>query len=162
MLLTERRGRASSPGEPGGPEGPPTRGLSLLGAVTRSDSLLLRVRGRRLLDHRPHDRLIGLDPVSNEVPFLPVPLLELDRAAPLMVHAGDLDRLQEAEGPEFLQALFVDVQILQAPAHLLARQRLLAELRLSRADGLRVQDAVDDAAVVIHLAEAVHVFEAAL
>src|SRR6266568_1907691 len=133
MLFTERRGRASSSGEPGGPERPPTRWRSLLGAVTRGNPLLLRVCGRRLLDHRPHDRLIGLDPVGDEIPFLPVPLLELDRASPLMVHAGDLDRLQEAEGAELLQALLIDVQILQSPAHLLARQRLLSELRLSGA-----------------------------
>src|SRR5713226_10039637 len=128
MLFTERRGRASTSGEPGGPERPPTRWLSLLGAVTRGNPLLLRVRGRRLLDHRPHDRLIGLDPVGDEVPFLPVPLLELDRAPPFVVHAGDLDRLQEADGAQLLQALIVEVQVLQAPTHLLARQRLLAEL----------------------------------
>src|SRR6266542_1083117 len=151
MLLTERSGRPPASEEPGGPEGPPPRPRSLLGAVTRGDSLLLRVRGRRLLDHRPHDRLVRLDPLGDDVPFLAIPLLELDRAAPFVVRAGELDRLQQADGAELLQSLVVDVQVLQTPPHLLARQRLLAELGLRGANGLRIQDAVDDAAVVIRL-----------
>src|SRR5712691_5403986 len=124
MLLTERRGPAGS----GGPQGPSLR--SLLGAVTRRDPLLLGVGGRRLLDHRPHDRLIRLDPVGDQLTFRSVPLLKLDRAAPLVVLAGDLDRLQETGGAQLLQTLLVDVQVLQPPPHLLSGQRLLAELRL--------------------------------
>src|SRR5712691_3490527 len=119
MLLTERRGF-------GGPPGPPPP-LLLLGAVTLRDPLLLRVRGCRVFDQRANDRLVRLDPVGDQLPLLSVPLLELDRPASLVVHAGDLVRLQEVVGAELLQALLVQVQILQTPAHLLARQRLLAE-----------------------------------
>src|SRR6202162_2476132 len=139
MLLTERRTFGRPFGPPsrgsGGPPGPPPP-LLLLGAVTRRDSLLLCVGRRRLLDHRPHDRLVRLDPVGDQLPFRPVPLLKLDRAAPLMVHAGDLDRLEEVVGAELLQALLVEVQVLQAPPDLLAVQRLLAEFRLRGADRL--------------------------
>src|SRR5215813_1504018 len=144
MLLTDRRG---------------TEPLSLLGAVTRSDPLLLGVSGSRLFDQRPHDRLIRLDPVGDELPLFAVPLLELHGAASLVIHAGNFDRLEQAERAELFQSLFVDVQVLQPPANLLSRQRLLPELGLRGADRLRVQDPVDDSPVVIHLAEAAHVFE---
>src|SRR5512141_1390040 len=87
---------------------------SLLGTVTGRDPLLLRVVGRRLLDERAHDRLVGLDPVGDQVPLLSVPLLELDGAAALVVHARHLDGLQQAESAELLQALLVDVQVLEA------------------------------------------------
>src|SRR6476660_129717 len=112
MLLTERKG-------------PPPAGVFsrlLLRAVPRRDRLLLRVGGRGFLDHRAHDRLIGRAPVADELPLLPVPLLELDRAAALVIHARNLERLEETEGAELLQALLVDVQVLQAPPHLLAGQ----------------------------------------
>ena len=65
--------------------------LLLLGAVARRDALLLRVRGRRLLDDRPHERPVGRDPVGDDVPLLAVPLLEFDGAAALVVRAGHLD-----------------------------------------------------------------------
>src|SRR5512144_858304 len=110
MLLTERRGVS-------GGFGPPS--CLLLGTVTRRNPLLLRIGGRRLLDQRADDRLVRLDPVRDHLPFCPVPLLELDRAAPLVIHAGELDRLQESNGAQLFQALLVDVQVLQAPAHLL-------------------------------------------
>src|SRR3984893_11408115 len=114
MLLIERKGLRRP-------------GASLFGAITRRDPLLLRVRRRRLLDLRTHDRLVRLDPVRDEVPLLSVPLLELHRSASLVVRAGHLDRLQETGGSELLPALVVDVQVLQAPAHPLSRQRFLAE-----------------------------------
>src|SRR6476660_3799468 len=152
MLLTERKGLSAA--------GVFSR--LLLRAVPRRDRLLLRVRGRGFLDHRAHDRLVGRDPVADELPLLPVPLLELDRAAPLVVHARQLDRLEEAEGAELLQALLVDVQVLETPPYLLAGQGLLAELGLRRADRLGVQDSVDDPAVVVHRAEARDVLEVSL
>src|ERR1700693_3839998 len=165
MLLTERRTFGRPFGPPsrgsGGPPGPPPP-LLLLGAVTRRDSLLLGVGRRRLLDHRPHDRLVRLDPVADQLPFGPVPLLKLDRAAPLMVHAGDLDRLEEVVGAELLQALLVEVQVLQAPPDLLAGQRLLAEFRLRGADRPRVPERVDYAAVVVDSPEALGVFQVPL
>ena len=71
MLRTERKA----------PEG----AGSFLGAVTGRDPLLLRIRRGRLFDQRAHDRLVGLDPVGDDVPLLPVPLLELDGAAALVI-----------------------------------------------------------------------------
>src|SRR5687768_2698241 len=52
-----------------------------LAAIARRDVLLLRVRRRRLLDHRAHQLLVGLDPVGDHLPLLAVPLLELHRTA---------------------------------------------------------------------------------
>src|SRR5216117_3709998 len=107
----------------------------LLRAVARRDALFLGVLRGGGLDHRPHDRLVGGDPVGDHLPLLAVPLQELDRPAPLMVHARHLERLHQSGGAELLQALVVDVQVLDAPAYLLAGHRLaLAELRLGRAD----------------------------
>src|SRR5687767_12731365 len=65
-------------------------GLLFLGAVAGSDAFLLRVLGGRGLDHRTHDRLVGLDPVANHVPALAVPLHELHPTAALMIHARHL------------------------------------------------------------------------
>src|SRR5438128_7216558 len=63
------------------------RCAALLGAVTRGDALFRRVLRCRCLDHRPNYRLVRGDPVTDHVPFLPVPLDELHCAASLMVHA---------------------------------------------------------------------------
>src|SRR5262249_53466853 len=150
MFLTERRGRSAAGTAPdapslkavGGPSGPPP--LLFFGAVTQRDSLFLGVRGCRLLDHRTHHRLIGLDPIGDQVPFLSVPLLEFDRAASFVVHAGELEGLKKAEGAQLLHPFLVDIEVLQSPSHLLSGQRLLAELRLRGADRLTVQDSVDD------------------
>src|SRR6266542_7153562 len=152
LLLTERKG----------PPSPDIVSWLFLGAIARRDAFLLGVGGRGFFDHRAHDRLIRFDPVGDDVPLLAVPLLELDRAASLVIHAGDLDRLQESDGAELLQALLIDVQVLQTPAHLLAGQRFLAELRLGGADRLRVQDAVNDAPVVIDRAETREVLQVRL
>src|SRR5688572_13763926 len=67
-----------------------------LAAIARRDVLLLRVRRRRLLDHRAHQILVGLDPVGDHLPLLAVPLLELHRTAAFVVGAGHLERLHEA------------------------------------------------------------------
>src|SRR5919108_4932478 len=85
----------------------------LFRTVARRDALLLRVLRGRGLDHRAHDRLVGSDPVADHVPALAVPLQELDRAAALVVQARDLERLHQADRAELLQALLVDVQVLQ-------------------------------------------------
>ena len=70
--------------------------------------------------------------------LLAVPLQELDRAAALVVQARHLERLHQAGRAELLQALVVDVQVLEAPAHLLAGHRLaLAEALLRVADAPR-------------------------
>ena len=72
-----------------------------------------------------------------------------------MVLAGELHRLQHALEAQFLDALGGEVEVFEAPAHLLARQRLVAELLLRGANGLHAEHRVDDAAVVEHLSEVV-------
>src|SRR6185503_17029070 len=102
--------------------------LLFLRAVARRDLVFLRVlRGGRF-DHRADDRLVGRNPVRYRLPLLAVPLLELDRRATLVVHARNLERRHQADRTQLLQALLVDVQVLERPAHLLAGNRLaLAE-----------------------------------
>ena len=58
------------------------------------------------------------------------------RPARLMIGAGHLDRLQHALEAELLDAVGGDVEVLEAPPHLLAGQRLVAELLLRGADRL--------------------------
>ena len=55
---------------------------------------------------------------------------------------------------ELLESLLGHVEVLQAPAHLLAGRRALAVLLHGRADGLDVEHGVDDGAVVEDLADA--------
>src|SRR5262249_36075134 len=105
---------------------------------------------------------IRVDPVADRVPLRAVPLLELHRAAALVVRARELDGLEQAERAQLLQARVVDVQVLEAPAHLFTGERALAELRLRDADRLDVQDRVLDAEVVVDAAEALGILEVAL
>src|SRR6266404_4242174 len=135
-----------------------TRRSGFLAAVARSDVLFLRVRSRRLLDHRPHQLAIGLDPIGDHLPLLAVPLLELDRSAALVIRAGHLDCLHEPGRAEVFQARLADLQVLDAPAHLLAGQRLLAVFLLCLADRFDGDDTVHHAAVVIDAADARLIF----
>src|SRR5437762_1586745 len=64
--------------------------LGFLPAVARRDVLLLCVCGRGILDHSADELTVGLDPVGYHLPLLAVPLLELHRAAALVIHARDL------------------------------------------------------------------------
>src|SRR4030095_5739155 len=111
-------------------------------AVARRDVLFLGIRGRRLLDHGAHQIAIRSDPVGDDDPLGAVPLLEFDRAAAFMVQARHLERLHEACRAELLETRFGDGEVLEAPADLLAGQRLLAVLLLRLADRLDGQDAV--------------------
>src|SRR5215470_13871190 len=134
---------------------PSLKSSAVLVAVARRDAFLLRILRGGLLDHRAHDRLVGGDPVADRVPFLAVPLQKLHRAAALVVEARDPERLHQSGRTELLQALVVDVQVLERPAHLLAGDRLaLAEFRLRIADRLRGDDAGHDAARVVDRADA--------
>src|SRR4030095_10166088 len=74
------------------PWAPWRRSHTRLRAVPWRDALLLRILGRRYLHQGPHQHLIGRDPVGDRVPLLPVPLLELHPAAPLMITAGEGER----------------------------------------------------------------------
>src|SRR6266550_2412578 len=125
------------------------RRLTFLAAVARSNVLFLGVRRSRLLDHRPHQLAIRLDPVGDHLPLVAVPLLELDRTTTFMVGAGHLQRLHESGGAQLLETGVADLQVLDAPAHLFARQRLLAILFLRLADRLDGDDAMNHAAVVV-------------
>src|SRR5436189_29435 len=138
-------------------------GLLFRRTIAPRNAFFLGVLRRRGLDHRAHDRLVGRDPIGEHLPLASVPLLKLDRAAALVVHAGNLERLHEADCAELLQALVVDVEVLQSPAHLLAGHRLtLAEALLRLAYRLGGQDAPQHAAVVVDRAEARLVLELAL
>src|SRR6478672_2057177 len=119
--------------------------LFVLGAVAGSDALLLRVlRGVRL-DHGTHQLAVGLHPVGQHLPLRAVPLLELHQAGAFVVVARDLDGRHQAGRAELLETLVVDVEVLDAPAHLLAGDRLaLPVLSLREADRLDGDDAGDD------------------
>src|SRR5438132_5711834 len=85
---------------------------AFLRAVARRDALLLRVLRRVLLDLGAHQLAVGLHPVGDDFPLRAVPLLEFDEARAFVVHAGDLERRHEAARAELLQALLVDVPVL--------------------------------------------------
>src|SRR6266699_3410762 len=76
--------------------------LGFLASVAWSDVLFLGIRGRGLLDHRPHQLAIGLDPMGDHLPLVAVPLLEFDCPATFVIGAGDLERLHEPGGAELL------------------------------------------------------------
>src|SRR6266852_8034167 len=128
---------------------------TFLRTVARGDALLRSVFRRGLLDHGPHDRLVGADPVGDRVPLRAVPLQELHRTPALVVHAGHLQGLHEAGGAELLELPVVDAQVLQAPADLVAGHRFaFSEFLLSGTNGLRGDDAEHYAAVVVDAADA--------
>src|SRR4029453_9523140 len=132
-------------------------------ALPRRDVLFLGVLGRRFLHHGSHDAAVGLDPVGNRDPLRAVPLQEFDGAAAFVIRAGAPDRGHEPEGADLLQPLLVDVQILEAPLHLFAGDRLaLAKLLLGSADALDPEDALDDAGVVVLLADPLWIIHIAL
>src|ERR1700752_3184109 len=137
--------------------------LLLFRAIPGRDALLLGVLRRGGLDHGTHQALVRLDPVADPLPLLAVPLLELHLAAAFVVGAGHLERLHEAGSAQLLQALLVDVQVLEAPAHLLAGHRLaLAVVPLRGAHRLGGEDRPQHAAVVVDRAQARLVLELAL
>src|SRR6266852_8096420 len=128
MLLTARSGRGVSLAT-GAP-------LLLLRAVAHRVAELLRFLDGRRLDLRPDDVAHRRDPVGDDGPLLAVPLLDQQGAAALVVLTGDLDRVREALHADLLEPLLGEVEVLEAPAHLLAGERLVAELRHRGAEGL--------------------------
>src|SRR5207249_2595543 len=103
---------------------------AFLRAVARLDLLLSGIFRGNIVDERFGDGLVGRVPVGDDFPALAVPLLYAPLARTLVVGAGNLDRLQHALEAEFLDTCIGDVEVLQTPTDLLARQRLLAELFL--------------------------------
>src|SRR5919108_676694 len=140
MLLTASSGRAAP--------FPALTCLLLLAAVPlRVPELLALFDGGRL-DLRAHHVLQRLDPVRDDVPLLAVPLLDQDRTAALVVLARDLDRMREALHPDLVEPLLGEVEVLEAPPDLLARWRLALGALHRRANRLRGEHRVDEAAVV--------------
>src|SRR5438128_11174099 len=140
MLLTASSGRAVPV--------PALTSLLLLAAVALAIAELAALFDGGRLDLRAHDVLHGLDPVRDDIPLLAVPLLDQDRAAALVVLARDLDRMREALHPDLVEALLGEIEILEAPANLLAGRRLALGAFHRRTDGLRGEHRVHDAAVV--------------
>src|SRR5436190_22323322 len=111
MLLTARYAAAAVLGtadinEKGEARAPPhfsPSALLFLRAVARRDLVFLRVLSCRRFHHRAHDRLVGRNPVGNDLPLLAVPLLELDRRTTLMVQARDMERRHQADRAQLLQ-----------------------------------------------------------
>src|SRR5439155_12300006 len=60
--------------------------------------------------------------------------------------ARDLDGLEHTFEAKGLDALGSQIEVLEPPAHLLAGERLLAELRLRRADSLDAEHGIDQTA----------------
>src|SRR2546428_12521554 len=121
MLLTDRSGLGAALAT--------VASLFLLRAVAhRVTELLGLVDGRRF-ELRPYHLANRLDPVGDDVPFLAVPLLDERLPVPLVVLAGPPQRAHHALHPQLFQPLLGDVEVLEAPAHLLAGERLVAVLR---------------------------------
>src|SRR5712671_1533917 len=71
-------------------------GSGILGAVAGRDALLLRVFRRRLFDHLAQHRLVGRDPVADDLPLVAVPGLELHQPGTFMIRARPLERQHQA------------------------------------------------------------------
>src|SRR5678816_4241 len=117
-------------------------------AIARHDVFLFGVLLGRLFDHRPQQFIVALDPVGHIDPLRAVPLVDARHARAFMIVARELQRLHEATEPELAQPRLIEVQVLDTPAHLLARERLLAVLRLGGANRLDRHHRVDHATVI--------------
>src|SRR5215467_10942014 len=116
-----------------------------LAAVAQRDLLLGRVLRRLLFRHLPGHRAVAGHESRDLLEAGAVPLLELDHPRALVIGAACLDRWEEARRTQLLDARLRQIQMLEAPAHLLGRHHLaLAELRLGDADRLDDQDPVDN------------------
>src|SRR5262245_28219472 len=113
--------------------------LALLRAVARGDLLLRRVGRGHILDQRLGHLLVGCVPVGDHMPGLAVPLHDAAVARALVVGAGDPHGAQHALEAQLLDAIGGQTEVLEAPTHLLAGQRLLAVLLLRLAHRLDAQ-----------------------
>src|SRR6516225_1739812 len=104
--------------------------------VAGLDLLLRGVLRRDVIDERINEGFVGRVPVGDDLPALAIPLLYAPVARALVVGAGNPDRLQHPLEAELLEACIGEVEVLEPPTNLLARQRLLAELFLRLADRL--------------------------
>src|SRR5436305_6857052 len=79
------------------------------------------------LHHRTQQRRVGQVPAGAVVPARAVPGVDAVAVRALVVAAGRGERLHHSFDAQRLDAGGVDVQVLEAPAHLLAGERLRAE-----------------------------------
>src|SRR6516225_6681895 len=119
------------------------------------DLLLGRILCRGLLDHGRDHAVVASVLVGRDLPVLAIPGLDAPHARTLVVGAGYLDRPQLALEAELFDAFGGEVEVLEAPAHLLAGERLLAEPLLRGADGLDAEHGVDQSADIKDLARLV-------
>src|SRR5664279_1013784 len=97
-------------------------------AVAGRDVVFRRVLVRRLFDERAQQLAVGLNPWGLDDPFLAVPLLELYGTGALVVGAGNVDCGKQSGRTQLGDALVVEIEVLEAPLHLLAAQRAVAEM----------------------------------
>src|SRR5450755_2145138 len=136
---------------------------TLLAAIARRNLLLGAVFRGALLDHLAHQVAIAGHVRREGLETLAVPFLELDHAGSLVIEAARLDRREHARGAELLDARLRQIQMLQAPAHLLGRHDLtLAVLLLRGANRVDDDDSVDDSARMVDVALARWILEVPL
>src|ERR1700730_1522480 len=144
MLLTASSGGGVSLTAPY----PLSAPLLLFRAVALRVVELLALVDRGLLDLRADDVAHRLDPIRHDLPLLAIPLLDEHGAIALVILAGNLDRPREALHPELVEPLLRQVEVLEPPPDLLAREHLVAVLAHRGADGLDGEHGVGDAPVV--------------
>src|SRR5262245_24224869 len=150
MLLTDRMASATAGRSVAAASRTPcTESVSpAIGSVGQAPDgklLVRRVLGRGVFYERLDDVVVRGVPVRRDAPVLAVPGLDTAGARALVVGAAHLDRLEHAFEAELLDAIGGNVEVLQAPAHLLAGHRLVAVVRLRGADRLDAEHAVDQA-----------------
>src|SRR5205085_5594783 len=101
------------------------------------------------------------DPAADHIPFRAIPLLEGHAAFTFMVLTGYVDRMKEVLGTKGFNPRLIEPQIFKTPAHLIPSKRAMAEALLGGSHGFDIEDAVDDAEIVIDAADALLVFEIA-
>src|SRR5262249_37768803 len=122
-------------------------------AFTRHNALFLRIIKGRVLVHFGQHCPIRLNPIGDEFPVLPVPLLDAHLAVAFVVITRQCNRHHQPVGAQLCDALRSDVEMFVAPLNLFALERLLAEFGLGGADRLKIVDCVDSATVVEYLAD---------
>src|SRR5262249_46651208 len=110
--------------------------------------LLGRVPSRSFFDHGADYAIVAGVPVGRNLPVLAVPGLDASGARALVVLAGHLDRVQLVFEAELLEPLRGEIEVLEAPTHLLTGHGLLAEPLLGGADRLDPEHGVDQSAHV--------------
>src|SRR4051794_5268016 len=107
-----------------------------LPASHRRELLLRGVLLRGVVHHRAQQLVVGFIHVRRVAPLLAVPGVDARAMRAAVVLAGGLEGLHDALHAERLDARRVEVQVLRAPAHFLARHDPLAVFLLRLADRL--------------------------